>query len=108
MNFARDVGWYYISATNRAAAWTSVHYLHKFLTTNKKEGPYGKEINVERVEQGDIIQLSFDGTNFTHSLLVTEIWPQILIATNSIDALDKPLNQYEYEKARGIKILGVN
>jgi len=107
MNFTKDIGWYYINATNRAAAWTSVHYLYKFLTTNKTKAPYGKEVNVTRVEPGDIIQLSFDGTTFSHSLFVTETWPNILVAANSKDVLDIPLEAYDYEVARAIKILGV-
>ncbi|MCL1925047.1 MAG: amidase domain-containing protein [Defluviitaleaceae bacterium] len=115
MNFTKDTGWYYTNQTNRAAAWTSVNYLHKFLTTNKEKGPYGKELHIDKhtngaskIEKGDIIQLSFDGVKFSHSLFITSSWPCILIATNSKDALDKPLREYEYKKARAIKILGVN
>jgi len=38
MNYARDVGWYYNSPTDRAAAWSGVPYLYNFLTRNRSVG----------------------------------------------------------------------
>jgi hypothetical protein len=38
MNFTRDLGWYFLSADDRAAAWSGVEFLYNFLTTNKKPG----------------------------------------------------------------------
>ena len=43
MNYTKDVGWYYNSPADRAAAWSGVRYLHTFLTTNRGVGPFGKK-----------------------------------------------------------------
>lgn len=39
MNYTRDTGWYYNSASDRAAAWSGVPYLYRFLTGNRSVGP---------------------------------------------------------------------
>ena len=65
MNYTRDTGWYYKSINDRAAAWTGVEHLHRFLTTNKGSGPYGTELPLKYAREGDVIQLSFDGNIFT-------------------------------------------
>ena len=44
MNYTADTGWYYISPDNRAAAWTGVEYLYRFLLRNKSVGPFGEII----------------------------------------------------------------
>ena len=31
---------------------------------------YGKEVDYTSIERGDIVQLSFDGTKFEHSLVI--------------------------------------
>ncbi|MCL1936078.1 MAG: amidase domain-containing protein [Defluviitaleaceae bacterium] len=111
MNFTKNTGWYYISVNNRAPAWTGVNFLNNFLITNKGKGPFGRIINlgnnIEDIEISDIIQLSFGENIFSHSLIVTSIEAEILIATNSIDSLNRPLSTYEYEKKRIIRIEGV-
>jgi len=55
MNYTRDIGWYYNSPQNRAAVWSGVEYLYKFLINNKGAGPYASEISIENAEAGDII-----------------------------------------------------
>lgn len=107
MNYTRDLGWYYKSANNRAAAWTGVQYLYKFLTTNRAAGPYAFEASPEGMMLGDIVQLSFDGNVYTHSLLVVYIEPTILLATHSQDVDNRPLNTYQYKLARFLHIEGV-
>jgi hypothetical protein len=107
MNFTKDTGWYYISVSNRAAAWTGVGYLYKFLLTNKGVGPYGVEVGLENVEVGDIIQLSFDGTTFTHSCLVMSTYPTVTVAQHTYDYVDRPLSTHNYKKIRVIRIEGV-
>ena len=109
MNYTRDVGWYYISSTNRAAAWTSVEYLYRFLTTNKEEGPYGIKCPINLLKIGDIIQLSYDGILFGHSLFVIKTHPEILVAQHSTDEnyINRPFSSYSYSTARGIHIEGV-
>jgi hypothetical protein len=107
MNYTRDIGWYYITPENRAAAWSGVEYLHRFLTGNKGAGPYASETALEYAEPGDIIQLSFDGTGFGHSLFVVSNGTGIHIATHSDDAFDRPLETYFYRLARLLHIEGV-
>lgn len=111
MNYTRNTGWYYVSEWNRAAAWTGVEFLHKFLTTNKGSGPYGTELpqsSIDKAQPGDIIQLSYDGERFGHSLFVTVSKPEILVAQHSSQNFDnRPFSSYEYMKARLIRIDGV-
>ncbi|MCL2068743.1 MAG: amidase domain-containing protein [Oscillospiraceae bacterium] len=107
MNYTRDTGWYYNSPSDRAAAWSGVEYLHRFLTSNKSNGPYATERAVRLAQPGDIIQLSFDGARFSHSLLVSEISPQILVCTHSDDSCDRPFSTYMYRNARLLHIEGV-
>ena len=65
------------------------------------------ETAIENLEVGDIIQLSFDGVKFTHSLLVTGFDGKMpLVSTHSMDSVDRALSSYTYERARGLHILG--
>lgn len=105
MNYA-EYGWFYISLNNRAPAWTSVEIFRNFMVNNKGAGPYGTEAALSEARPGDVIQLSFSGEVFAHSLLVLSA-PDILIAAHTDDSLDRPLDSYEYKKARLISILGV-
>ena len=107
MNFTRDTGWYYRSANDRAAAWTDVEYLHRFLVGNKGVGPWASELALEYAQPGDVIQLSFDGYKHTHSLLILYTYPEILIAAHSDDALNRQLASYQYHSARLLHIEGV-
>ena len=109
MNFTPDVGWYYISPGNRAAAWTGVEYLYRFLTDNHKVGPKGKLIPLEKVQPGDVIQLSFLKGQFSHSLLVVETGKiptpdNVLIAAHTDDSLDRPLSTYYIQQYRCLQI----
>lgn len=111
MNYTPDFGWYYISPDDRSAAWTGVEYLYNFLVSNEGNGPYGEELPLNFAEIGDVIQLSFDGEKFSHTLIVTStgMFPSsenILIASHSYDSFDRPLNTYYYIEARLIHILG--
>lgn len=111
MNYTPDIGWYYISPDDRSAAWTGVEYLYRFLTTNQGPGPFGKELPLVFADIGDVIQLSFDGELYSHTVIITKILlyanPQnILIASHSFDSFDRPLSTYSYKQARLIHILG--
>jgi hypothetical protein len=107
MDYTPDTGWYYNSVNDRAAAWSGVEYLYKFLTGNKSKGIYARELPVKFAEKGDIIQLSFDGAVFEHSLFVTDIEKnRILIAAHTTDSDNRPLDSYEYKKARLLHISG--
>ena len=109
MNHTRDVGWYYISPTNRAAAWTGVEYLHRFLISNKGIGPYGVEWPINYLQAGDIIQLIYDGIKFGHSLFIVETQSEILVAQHSTgeNYTNRPFSSYSYSVARGIHLEGV-
>lgn len=107
MNFTRNTGWYYLSLSNRAPAWTGVEYLHKFLVTNKSAGPFGHLVSADNAEPGDIVQLGTENGNFYHSPVITETYPEILVAAHTYNALDRPLSSYDYATARFIHIDGV-
>jgi len=84
-----------------------VEFLYKFLVNNKGIGPFGEEKDIYKLEIGDIIQLSFDNTVFAHSLIIVENKKKILIATHTYDADYKDIDNYTYQKIRGIHIEGV-
>jgi hypothetical protein len=112
MNETETFGWYYHSLARRAPAWTGVPYLYNFLTRKKADaGPFGHEVTLEELQPGDIVQLSFDGRQYGHSLLVVERTGQpgpdgVLISTHSQDAFGRTLSSYRYQKARYIHIDG--
>lgn len=110
MNPTPVMGWYYYSLNQRAAAWTSVPFLYQFLLNNSGIGPYSENIPLFLAQPGDVIQLSFDGEVFAHSLLVVEtgLTPapeNILIATHTFDADNRPLASYQYAASRLIHII---
>ena len=112
MNFTQYYGWYYISPENRAPAWTSVEYFARFLTTNTGAGPYGSFEPFYKALPGDFIQISFDGVEFAHTLVVLETGQlptpdNILIASHTYDSLDRALDSYDYVDLRLIHIEGV-
>jgi len=87
MNYTRDTGWYYISLSNRAPAWTGVQPLYRFLTTNKGKGPYARLVSAAEVHLGDLVQLSFNGgETFGHSLFIVDDEINVLNSlTNNIN-----------------------
>lgn len=106
-------GWYYKSLNNRAPAWTSVEYLYQFLINNKSSGPIGEEIDLDGLEIGDLVQLSFEkGKAYEHTPVVIDIltgmrdYNKIIIAAHSIDRIDYPLSQYDFKKIRCIHVKG--
>lgn len=107
MNFTPVTGWYYRSASDRAAAWSGVEYLYKFLINNKAVGPFARIVSQSDAQIGDIVQLGRSNGEFYHSPVITEISPEILVAAHTFDALDRPLNTYIYDTARFIHIEGV-
>ena len=108
MNYNRNNGWYYINGNNKSPSWTSVEFLYKFLITNKGTGPRGKEASINTLKVGDVIQLSFDGTNYSHSLIVVKNGDSIyntFIAAHTFDTFDKIVAEYGFEKYRCIHII---
>ena len=106
MNYTPDLGWYYISLSDRAAAWTSVQFFHDFMVTNKSAGPYGEEVPLRYAAVGDVVQLGTDDS-FYHSLLVTGIADGVpYVTARTRNVLNVPLYSYNYRYARCIHITG--
>jgi len=112
MNYTPTFGWYYVNLNNRAPAWTGVNELYKFLTTNTGTGPQGRVVTLEKIEEGDIIQLKFGyGEGFDHSPVVVRKGlntpDTILLAAHTNDAFNRPLSSYNYRDYRCIHIYNV-
>lgn len=111
-NYKLLYGWYYNSSEDRAPAWSSVEYFHRFITRNEAEGPYASETTIDKMQIGDIIQLATYMTVFHHTLVVTQVGEvpapdNILICAHTYDSLDRPLNTYDMSKTRYLHIEGV-
>ncbi|MBO5111510.1 MAG: amidase domain-containing protein [Clostridia bacterium] len=107
MNFTPDYGWYFIDASDRAPAWTGVEFFYRFMTENQGIGPYGREVDREEVQVGDVVQL-FNGTRYYHTLLITDLRPgEIFVSAHSYDAKNRDLASYSYVRERFIHIEGV-
>ncbi|MDE5830854.1 MAG: amidase domain-containing protein [Clostridia bacterium] len=106
MNYEKTYGWYYNSTNDKSPSWTGVRFLYDFLINNKGVGPIG-ELSDE-VQIGDVVQLSFDAIQFTHSLIIVGIEKEkILIASHSFDSYGRDIDSYMYKKIRFIHIKGV-
>lgn len=108
MNYNTLNGWYYINANNKSPSWTGVEFLYYFLISNKGAGPKGKETTIDKLEIGDIIQLSFDGFRFTHGVVVIKTGNSVqntLIAAHSYDVFGKKVADYGFEKYRCIHLI---
>lgn len=107
MNYDRNNGWYYIDGNNKSPSWTGVEFLYSFLATNNNLGPKGEETTIEKLEIGDVVQLSFNGQIFSHSLIVVKNGTNVnntLIAAHTYDIFGKSVSEYGYEKYRCIHI----
>ena len=113
MNYTPTFGWYYININERAPAWTGVQYLYNFLTTNSGAGPYGREVPIEEVQAGDLVQLLFAGEVFSHSPVIVSIdgetpsFYNISVAAHSSDCDCRPISSYAFKQMRFIHIEGV-
>ncbi len=111
MNYRRSLGWYYINANDKSPSWTGVNYLHNFITSNKSVGPYGVETDLSQLEAGDFIQLSNNGSNYTHSLILTRIdntdasTPNYYVCAHTYDVYEKNLFDYNFKTMRCVHIL---
>ena len=107
MNYTREIGWFYISASDRTPSWTGVEFLYRFLVTNKSVGPYGHVVLQNEAQPGDVVQLGHDDGSFYHTPVIIATFPTILVAAHTYDVLNRPLNSYSYDVARFIHIDGV-
>jgi len=106
MNYSKTYGWYYKNANDKAPAWTGAEFLYNFLVNNKGVGPVGSTI--DNIEIGDIVQLSFDGEKYTHSLIIVDIINNnFLVSSHTFDSYGRNINTYSYKKIRFIHIIGV-
>lgn len=108
MNYSKINGWYYLNGYDKSPSWTGVEFLYNFLLSNKGNGPKGEIANIEDLEIGDVIQLSFNGRTFTHSLIVIQNGTSVdntLIATHTYDTFGKSVEEYSYERYRCIHII---
>ena len=110
MNF-NQYGWYYRNGYSKSASWSGVEYLFKFLVNNISVGPYGKIVDINQVEIGDIIQLSFDGIKYSHSLIIVDKYIKnnkikIFVASHTDDSYYRDLQTYNFKNIRFIKIEG--
>lgn len=107
MNYSKDKGWYYKNGNNKSPSWTGVEFLYIFLVSNNGVGPKGKTTDIDKLQIGDVIQLSFNNVSFTHSLVVVQNGTNqynTLIAAHSYDTFGKSVSEYDYEKYRCIHI----
>lgn len=109
MNYNKVKGWYYNSANDKSPSWTGVDFLYNFLVNNKSVGPHGKIVQIDEVDIGDLVQLSFDGNVFSHSLIIVKIKYPIsinntFVAAHTYDVFEKEIGKYSFKKIRFINI----
>ncbi len=113
MNFTPVYGWYYISLNNRTPSWTGVEFLFNYLIREKGAGPAARQVPVNQIIPGDLIQLSFNEEMiFGHTLVVVKAgtpadYSNILIATHTYDRDYYPLANYYWRHIRFMHIYGV-
>ena len=112
MNYTKNTGWYYNSINDRSPAWSGVEYLYKFLINNKGVGPRGNKAEIENLETGDLIQLSFDGKIFSHTLIIVNIdnsktLDNIYTASHTYDSYNRRVSTYNFQDIRFIHIDGI-
>ena len=106
MNYTPDLGWYYRSPEDRAAAWTGVEYFYNFITTNAGVGPFGEVVPVDAARTGDVIQLG-SGGGYYHTLFVVAVRRgEPYIAAHTYDAFNRALSTYTYDEIRCMHIIG--
>lgn len=109
MNYNYENGWFYNNGYDKSPSWTSVELLYRFLTKNKSYGPRGIDVPQNKIQIGDIAQLSFSGQKFEHSLFIINIGNpnnlnEISIAAHTYNVLGKKIGEYSFSKVRFIHI----
>lgn len=111
MNPTQYVGWYYYGVNNRSAAWTGVPFFYKFMIHNEGIGPYMREVkHPSKLLPGDVIQFGNEGKGWHHNLLVLQTgmsYDEVLIATHTYDAYNRPLSSYSFSMIRFLHIEGI-
>ena len=107
MNYSKNNGWYYINGDEKSPSWTGVEFLYNFLISNEGLGPHGRLMDITQLRIGDIVQLSFNGIKFSHTLVGVKHGNTIydtLIAAHTFDAWMKSVAGYSFSKYRCIHI----
>jgi len=111
-NYTLTFGWYYISAVNRSPSFTGVEQFYNFLINNydgvgNKSGPFGINVDLDKIAVGDFIQLKRNNKPYHHTLFVSGfINNEPLVSAHSFDAFNKPLSSFSFDELRCIHILG--
>lgn len=104
MNYTADLGWYYISQYDRAAAWTGVEYFANFVLNNSGVGPFGRLIDRSELQAGDVVQLGV-ANRFYHNLLVVDRRRNdIYVAAHTFDVFGARLSEYSFSRMRCMRI----
>lgn len=111
MNYTPTYGWYYIAIDRRTPSWTGVTYLYDFLTSNEGVGPFGREVDIDHVQLGDVVQLIIEKEDWQHTAVVTHIHNtpsprNIYVSSHSYDTRNKRLSDYAYTDLRFLHISG--
>jgi len=112
MNFTPTYGWYYLTADDKAPAWTGVPYFYNFLTRKEQSaGPFAVESQQDFVMPGDFVQLLLEKEEYAHTPVIVEIGTpatleNILVAAHSVDADYRPLSTYPFRKLRFLHVEG--
>lgn len=109
MNYTKDYGWYYNNGNSKSPSWSGVEYLYQFLINNKGIGPQAIQTTPNKIEIGDIAQLSFDGKKFEHTLVIVKIENKftlrgIKIASHTFDSFEKSISEYTFQEIRWLHI----
>ena len=112
MNYEKDIGWYYRSIDDRAAAWSGVEYFFNFLIGNQEgigdgAGPFAETVELNELQIGDFIQLGRATGDFYHTPVVVGFdGGEPLLAAHTYDAFNRKLSSYSFDKLRCLHVLG--
>lgn len=112
MDYTPTFGWYYISANNKAPAWTGVTYFYNYITRKEnRPGPFGFNAKLDQLEPGDFVQLGFQNYVFSHTPIIVQIGnpptlSNTLVAAHTDNVDYRPLDTYVVQQMRFIHIMG--
>ena len=106
MNYTRDTGWYYRSMADRAPAWSSARFLHRYLLRRSGSGPVGIASGLSDLLPGDLIFLAHAGRPY-HTLVLVAVGDPPLIAAHTVDSWMRPLSDYGPIERLPVHISGV-
>ncbi|MBR6526162.1 MAG: amidase domain-containing protein [Clostridia bacterium] len=108
MDFSSPVyGWYYLSLSDRAPAWTGVNYLWNYLLRKNRPGPIGHPTTIQRALPGDAVLLSDETDTLYHAMLLVTPYPDIHVAAHTRDVWMKSLSDYTFHRAHFFHVDGV-